>query len=89
MTGKIAGRTGIDVSHHDDDLGIWPHAVDALDEFFVMLDIRGSRYIVGHIVCPQIDHHEVCSRVLAEIPGLWVVCSPISHQHFPNYTSPH
>jgi hypothetical protein len=62
-------------AHHDNDLGLWPLSVNALDDLGQGVDVGGGGDIVGFVVvvCADVDDNNVSSRVLTEVPWLRLV----------------
>ena len=62
--------------HHDNDLGLWPLAMDALNNLGQGINICFSGDVVRFVIVirADVDDDQVGSRVFAEVPGLGVVC---------------
>lgn len=65
----------MDFAYHEDDLGVGPDAVDALDEpgEAVLICLRRDVVVGVLVIGADIDDYEIGGRMLREVPGLCVL----------------
>ena len=66
---------GLQSTYHDDNLGIWPLAMNTLDYLRKSINVRLRRDIVCLVVIigADVNNNKVSRRMFAEIPRLGVI----------------
>lgn len=70
IRGVFLGREREGLGYAYDNLGFWPHVVHALDKLDIAVEVVFIGDIVGGVViiCAEIDHDDVRSWMLREVP---------------------